>query len=149
MKLKSYFPATIDIDGEPIRLRIKRQSPEEAYAFRADGDRFTTKGEEIPLSEHAVFLIDLFEKFVTVEPEQIYLDEATESITTGAAFVHLFGARHDILSRVIQMIGVENSATPEQKAKFYAPPTPVTVPTVKAEEPVADGAANEAPAITR
>lgn len=146
LNLKSYFPTALDIDGESIRIRIKRQDPDEAVEFRSRGDRMATKGEEFTDKEHSDFVVDSFARFVTVEPGQIYLDDGAESITAGAAFVTLFAARHDVLSRVIQLIIIENSASAAMKAMFYAPVKPVAPPT--AEEPPADGVQADAPPTT-
>lgn len=125
MRLKSYFETTIDIDGEPIRIRIKRQNHEEAMAFR---ERFsvlgTDAGKDIPEADHVAFLVDAFKAYVTVEPEQLYLDDEATSITDGEAFARAFGARMDVLVRVLTLVHVENNLSAANKERFYNPRPP-------------------------
>ncbi len=125
MRLKSYFPTTIDIDGESIAIRIKRQGPDEARTFR---ERFsvlgTDAGKDIPETDHVAFVVEAFKAYVTVEPEQLYLDDGATSITEGDAFARAFGARMDVLTRVLTLIHVENCLSAADKERFYNPRPP-------------------------
>ncbi|MCP4200647.1 MAG: hypothetical protein GY769_01775 [bacterium] len=160
----SYYPKTIEIDGEEIPFRIKRQAMEEnvdfinrltevgtptaaRFFFREAGpeqerdeegkhkigfaeivakklNAFTPEGRakyEAAKAEDTekakAFFIYAFEKFVTVESGLIeVLPDGTEkSVTDGIDVLRLFGAREDVLSKILEAIRVENTLGAEQK----------------------------------
>jgi hypothetical protein len=51
IRVKNYFPATIHIDGEPVRLRIKRLTREQWVTFSLEFERMkrATRGAELVL----------------------------------------------------------------------------------------------------
>ena len=165
MKVSNYHHHELEVDGEVIKLRLKRMNLGEHSEFASRGNvlstpkqaRFTARGDtaeeqakdqegnfEIPLGDLAVrkikalsteklaeyeaackadeansteFLIYVFDSFVKVAAGLVEeLEDGTEkSVTDGLDFLRLFGARNDVLSRVLEAVREENTLTAEEK----------------------------------
>lgn len=127
LRVQSYFPSEITIDGEQVKIRIARFTPEQSVEFNA---QFLMLGAPDVVAEtpaarvHAAaeaeraakaFIVQAMTEYVTVEPGQIYLDDGTESITKGADVARLYGARTQVLSEFVAKIFMENTLSVEQK----------------------------------
>lgn len=141
LRIKSFYPATIVIDGEFVNLRITRMNPEQALDFN---QKFTSFGsaalnasnqkpasdETDPIAAAAKaaeeeratkrFVVEAISSYVKLEPDQIYEDDSEESITSGADLCRLFGARDEVLSEFLLHIFMENKMNNEQKDQWKA-----------------------------
>lgn len=133
------FPYTITIDSQPIRLRLKRMTGPEFAAFEA---RFIQVGERrgapvLPddpaditrtlldaevdhLRLNAEWQSDVFDRFVTAEPGQVFdegEDGARREVTNGRELTDMFPG-NDAFVDVIMRLYIEHKLTPEQKKRL-------------------------------
>lgn len=166
--LKSYFPYTVTVDGQPIHLRIKRLTVPEFEQFGAEfSARAHGRGAPSPagpetetpetfrgrldaevayLQANAAWLLQVFERYVTVEPGQLCTEgPAGESIevTNGRQFADLC-AGLPVIAEVLGHILLENSLSAEQKKTLQSRSAS---PTGSTDAP-ASTAAGAAPALT-
>ena len=167
MKVRGYYPVTLNIDGEEITLRVKRMTMEEHSEFstrlakvgtptylrfvsRASSGSEQEKDEKgryvIPFeklaeqkllelspdkrdefeeaaaadeAEAKKFLAWVLEQFVTVAKGLVeeLSDGSERSVVEGLDFLRVFGARQDVLHRVLEAVRRENEEPP-------TPPSP-------------------------
>ncbi len=145
LRLYSFYPSTIVIDGEVVDLRIKRLDPNQAVKFNRDFERSGVKSKppvvdtdpdvaaahaEKAEDEAKQFIVDSISSYVSVEPDMVFVDD--KSITSGADLVAAYGARDEVLGELLLQIFLENRLNVDQKAnrrKTLAPfvPTPADV----------------------
>lgn len=134
LRVKSFYATNIVIDGEIIPIRIGRMNPDQALEFNQRfTDLGTTKSDDPEIERRSKrFIVEAISTHVTVEPNQIYLDDGEESITAGAEVCRIFGARDEVLGELLLDIFMENKLNTEQKHTWktkLAPfvPTPASV----------------------
>lgn len=127
--IKSYHPSAIEIDGDPIRLRIRRLTLKELdaiekqmarYGFHLGQIRHEVPAE-IEVDELASFLTETISENVLVEPGDLIVegeDGTDRSVREGRELVALYGARDDVLPELIALIYAENRL-PEQAKKNW------------------------------
>lgn len=155
LRVRSFYPTNIAIDGELLAIRITRMDPEQALDFNqrfasfsgvfeskpeTESDKIKTPEEKAVEAAHAAeqerdakrFVVEAISKYVKVEPDQLYQDDEDKSLLEGADLCKLFGARDEVLSELLLQIFMENKLNNEQKHTWktkLAPfvPTPVAV----------------------
>lgn len=138
LRVFSYYPTNIVIDGELIPIHVKRLNPDEALRFNQcfakTGKKITEGAVENPEDEREAkqFVVQAISDYITVLPGHIFCDDATESVTAGAELCRLFGARDEVLTELLLHVFMENKLNAEQKNSWktkLAPfvPTPVKV----------------------
>lgn len=64
------------------------------------------------------FTVDMISKYVSVEPDQIFEDQAdgsTKTVTTGADMLRIFGGREDIVRQMLSAVRQENTLSSPAK----------------------------------
>ena len=175
MKIKSYYPFKLEVDGEEVELRIKRMTLDEHGQFAARADKMGTptayrfvsretsgpeqerkadkkgnlvyvtdfatlaeqkiaaltgdelarykKAEADDIKEGRETLAWILAQFVTVSKGLIEeLDDGSENtISKGADLARLFGARVDVLLKILEAVRVLNTLSAEQKKSYKSP----------------------------
>jgi hypothetical protein len=149
--LKKQIPFTVQIDGENVRLFIKRMTVEEyaefAAAFLARNKQQQVPSESIVRSradqtrrdteealDYAHWICEVFGKFVTVQPGDLQLD--TAEITTGEEFARVLAGYDDIVATVLAQVYLANRLSAVQKKTSSLPSASATG---SAPEPSAAG----------
>lgn len=103
-----------DEDGlKPEQIAAKR------YGALSVEERRQLEAEEIAENDRSnEFAIESICKYVTLEPEQVYDEDAGRSITTGEEIVAHFGSRPDVLRDVVAEIFLVNRLSEADKKKL-------------------------------
>lgn len=136
LRVLSYHPSQIAIDGEILALRIARLDPEQALSFNASFRKIGSSPELAPAESEAeekeakAFIGHAIKAYVTLDPGQLFIDGS--EVTAGEDLLRIFGARDAILSELLMTIYLENTLNSDQKAeraRSLAPfvPTPPDV----------------------
>lgn len=146
LRVFSYFPTTVDIDGEIAPIRIKRLEPLEMLEFRRELKRTGQPAAPAPADETSeqtalreqlelalakaalAFNRQAITDYITVEPGHIVWGEGGDEVPvdTGAALFRLYGAREEIVRQLLFAIAIENEFSPAQKAGLRAALAPAT-----------------------
>lgn len=137
LHLKKSLPYVVLVDGEQVRLHLKRMSVGEFATFEAEfwargkGRRMaieedTSPGESPEVAfdrklqqktesalDYTTWLRDVFERFVTVEPGDLTLED--EPITSGGRFVEVLAFYGNVVPEVLQQLYLRNRISEEQK----------------------------------
>ena len=136
LRVLSYHPSHIAIDGEILSIRVARLGPLQSTSFNekfrrigAGGD-LTSKDAALEEAEAKAFISDSIGQYVTVDDGELFADGMP--ITLGEDLVRLFGAREEVLSELLMTIFLENTLNADQKVerrRSLAPfvPTPEDV----------------------
>ncbi len=134
---KRHFDLTVTLDGQPVRLVLKRMTVPQFEEFQA---RFTAmgegRGEPDPgdlsqaaldarvayLVSNATWLQDIFAQYVTVRPGDV-VEEGDEGslavVTDGRQFSNLFSG-DPILAFILSQLYLENRLNDEQKKSLQS-----------------------------
>jgi hypothetical protein len=130
-RVRSYYPASLVIDGDPIEVRIKRQMPSETdameakmqeYGFSLDGKQVSPPSGEAR-KEAVIWLENTIREFVSVAPGQIEVEDddgSVREVTTGLGLVSLYGGRLDVVAQLLGLVWGENKLPAEQKERYRA-----------------------------
>ncbi len=135
---KREFPYTVTIDGQPVRLVLKRMEVPEFEQFRAAFISFgsgrgapITVGQKTDtpvtvdqleaewdyLKANAEWQQDVFERYVTVAPGDV-LDEGADgapvTVTSGRQFANMFHGQ-GVIADILAQLLIENTLTEDQK----------------------------------
>ena len=136
LQLQTHDPYTVTVDGQVIRLSIRRMSPVEHAVFLAQWNAFRQGRrkpapapesiEESPeafaqrmkaaadhAADNARWLEEVFEAYVTVEAGDLKIGD--EVITTGTRFAQAMAGYGPVVSDVLTEIFLLNTLTPLQK----------------------------------
>jgi hypothetical protein len=170
---KRHFDHTVEIDGEPVRLKIARLTVPQYEAFNAqfaaykDGRGAPTlkDGQEDSLEQvqreiayrkaNADWLLDTFEQYLTVvEGDLLDEDENGQMVvvTSGLQFAQMFSGQESLIGSVLAEIWLQNRLTESQKKTLQllrasasgSTPTPSPEPPGERPEPTATAAEIEA-----
>jgi hypothetical protein len=134
--LKKQIPFTVQIDGQDVRLFIKRMTVEEyaefAAEFLARNKQQHAPSESIVRSradqarrdtedalEYAHWICGVFGKFVTVQAGDLQLD--TAEITSGEEFARVLAGYDDVVATVLAQVYLANRVSAAQKKTSSLP----------------------------
>jgi hypothetical protein len=129
---QKFFPYTVTIDGQSVRLRLKRLSPSEFEEYRAMlsalgqkrgapasmGDESITatledvRAEVAYMKANAAWQEEVFEAYVTVEEGDVI--DGDLAVSNGRQFAAMFPG-HPMLAAVLAELYLSNALTDEQK----------------------------------
>ncbi len=130
MKLKSYYPADIDVDGETMKIRVKRLNFSEGAEMRAkireaqsakakdDGDGVF--GEDL-VSETIKSYVTVVGKLYIEEEDDDGKVVNTARVKTGAQLLDAFGGRNEILLAMYAAVMRQNTLTEKEKNVSSSP----------------------------
>ena len=131
MKLKSYYPAEIGVDGETIKIRVKRLNFSEGSELRAKirealAAKAKDDGDDGVFSENLVS--ETIRSYVTVAGKLSIEEEDddgtvvnTVRIKSGAELLDAFGGRNEILIAMYRVVLLQNSLTEKEKNASSSP----------------------------
>jgi len=100
-----------DLTAEEIAARRYGELSAEARAAR--------EVEELAEAERGnQFAKDVIAQYVTLEPDQVFDEDANQYLTTGAEMLEHFGSRPDVLRDLVAEIFLQNRLSEEDKKKL-------------------------------
>jgi hypothetical protein len=129
-KIKSYHPVSMEIDGEPVVIHVKRMSSPEVdefeagmqkFGFALDGSTPTLDVRRANGHELATWLVEVVSKYITVPPGQIVVEDddgQEHELRTGAELIATFGGRVDLIPALFLHIWSENRLPERIKTRF-------------------------------
>lgn len=126
MKLKSFYPTTIDIDGEPMTIGIKRLTFSEGAEMRAklrEAQNAQDRKDDTSSELSEELLKEAIVRFVRVESEVILETEDGQElpIKTGEQLMDTFGGRKEVLLEIYAAVLRQNTLTPPEKKASRSP----------------------------
>ena len=130
MKLKSYYPAEIDVDGETMKIRVKRLNFSEGSELRAkireaQSAKAKDEGDGV-FGEDLVS--EIIRSYVTVAGKLSIEEEDddgnvvnTVRVKTGAELLDAFGGRNEILLAMYAAVMRQNNLTEKEKNASSSP----------------------------
>lgn len=127
--IKSYYPVTIVIDDDPVKLHIRRMPTIEieefettmrGFGYSFDGRR-AIPPPNMNTKELAVWLVKVITENITVPEGQLVLEDpdgTARALTTGSELIATFGGRVDFVPTLIAFIWGENRLPEKNKAVF-------------------------------
>ena len=127
MKLKSYYPVEIDVDGEAMMITVKRLTFTEGSELRSklrevqNAEERSGDNSAENLSEELVK--EAITQFVKVDSEVVLEDEDGKetSVKTGEQLIDAFGGRQEVLLAIYSSVLHQNILTPSQKKVSKSP----------------------------
>lgn len=128
-KIKSYYPVTLEIDDESVKLHIRRMSTVEIDDFEAsmrgfgysfDGSKIVP-GQARDSKAMAAWLVQVVTANVSVPAGQLSIEDEDgneRELRTGADLIATYGGRVDFVPTLIAFIWGENRLPESRKAKF-------------------------------
>jgi hypothetical protein len=128
-RIKSYYPATLTLDDEPVVVHIRRMTTLQIEEFegrmKAFGYGFDGKPAK-PVSETdekelAKWIMSLVTDFVTVPSGQLEVEDESGAVTelrTGADLIAHYGGRVDFIPILIAYVWGENRLAEKQKVLY-------------------------------
>lgn len=128
-KIKAFYPVTIDIDGDPVTLHIRRMSTVDIQAFEESMREFgysfdgtkVVPSKPVNGKELAAWLMKTIAENISIPPDQLAIegpDGADVPMTTGAELIAQFGGRVDFVPTLIAYIWGENRMPEKRKEEF-------------------------------
>lgn len=123
LKVRKFHDATIEIDGEEVKLKIARftigQMAEFEARFMLHGTR--KKDGETPEefaqreADSQAWIEEVFGKYLAVAPGQIWDEDEQREVTTGTDLLRVYGARTEFVAEALATIYMSNRMSEEQK----------------------------------
>lgn len=126
LQLKSYYPAEIDVDGETMKIRVRRLNFAEGSELRAkirqaQAAKAKEEDDDGLFSEELVS--SSIREYVSVESNVVIedLDGNERPVKTGEDLLDAFGGRRETLLAMYMAVLRQNSLTVEEKNDSSSP----------------------------
>lgn len=130
LKMLPYHPVTIEVDQQPIALRIKKMLLAEKERFQIQFEKYqmSTDGKTAAVAadlrvELAAWMEKIVMEYVSIAPGQVSLEDEEGNVVelrTGQQFLEQFGANGNAMALAFASVFNENCVDKDKQARFRA-----------------------------